>query len=67
MVAVWESISDSANSVNIPDGIEGVFERFGDDFVGVTHDGHMIVWGKPRPMPGTDVTWRELLILGPQR
>lgn len=67
MAEVWGPISDSADSMDIPGGRKGVLGRFGDDFVGVTHDGHMIVWGQPRPMPGTEVRWRELIILGPQR
>jgi hypothetical protein len=60
MATVWWPIMNATDRPEVPRGLA-------DDFVGYTDDGQQIVWGRKRPMPGTDMKWRELALSGPQR
>jgi hypothetical protein len=67
MAEVWEPIAGAAASIPIPREASNVRERMGKAFVGMNEEGGVIAWGEPEPMPGTDRTWRPLIILGPGR
>jgi hypothetical protein len=67
MVEVWGPITELTDSTILPPSMKPVFRQVDEDFMGVTHDGHLIAWGPKRPMPGTEMTWRELIVIRPNR
>jgi hypothetical protein len=67
MAEVWGPITESTDSAGLPLSMRQVFRQIDEDFMGVTHDGHLIAWGPKRPMPGTDMSWRELIVIRPNR
>jgi hypothetical protein len=67
MAEVWGPITDATDSAVLPPSMKPVFRQIEEDFIGITHDGHLIAWGPKRPMPGTDMSWRELAIIRPNR
>jgi hypothetical protein len=60
MANVWWPIMNATDRPEIPRGMS-------EEFVGYTDDGQQIVWGQKRPIPGTEMKWRELALSGPQR
>lgn len=67
MAEVWAPITDCADATNLPASMKPVFRQLDTDFVGAISDGRLIAWGPQRPMPGTEKTWRELIVIRSNR
>jgi hypothetical protein len=67
MAKVWAPITDSADATILPPSMQPLFRQLDADFVGAIHDGRLIAWGPKRAMPGTEKTWRELIVIQSNR
>jgi hypothetical protein len=67
MAQVWAPITDSADATILPPSMQPLFRQLDADFVGAIQDGRLIAWGPKRAMPGTEKTWRELIVIQSNR